>query len=69
MGKVRSCGKVEVDILDSPSLTVPMVSMDDIKREDKIKLRRCVKEEVDVLGSPSLIDLVVPVDVKRHQNE
>ena len=58
-----------MDLLDSPALTVPMVSMDDIKREDKIELRRCVKEEVDVLGSPSLIVLVVPVDVKRHQNE
>ena len=45
--ELRSCVKVEVDVLGSPSLKVLMVSVD-IKSE----LRSCVKVEVDVLDVP-----------------
>ena len=58
--ELRSCVKVEVAVLGSPSLTVRTVSED-------VKLRNCVKVEVVVLGSPSLIlVLMVSVDVKQH---
>ena len=57
----RSCVKVEVAVLGSPSLRVLMVSVD-VKSE----FRGCVKVEVAVLGSPSLRVLMVSVDVKQH---
>ena len=48
--------KVEVTVLDSPSLISPTVSVDvfsHIEREDNTELRSCVKVEVDVLSSRS----------------
>ena len=54
---LRSCVKVEVDALGSPSLIVLMVFAG-VKQHLKKKtqtseLRSCVKVEVAVLGSPS----------------
>ena len=51
--ELRSCVKVEVDVLASQSLTVRTVSVD-VKQPWNLltsKFRSCVKEEVDVLGS------------------
>ena len=53
--------KVEVAVLDSPSLIVRTVSVDveqhfkkkKKKKKKKTELRSCVKVEVVVLGSPS----------------
>ena len=49
--------KVEVAVLDSPSLIVRTVSVDVEqhfkKKKKKTELRSCVKVEVVVLGSPS----------------
>ena len=61
--------KVEVDVLGSPSLTVPTVAHGHkaaLKKGDRIELRSCVKVEVDVLGYPSLMVPTVSVDVKQH---
>ena len=60
--KLRSCVKVEVAVLGSPSLISLMVSVDIMQHLKK--LGSCVKVEVAVLGSPSLIILMVSVDVK-----
>ena len=59
--------KVEVDVLQFPSLTVRTVSVD-VKQHWNMasELRSCVKVEVDVLGVPSLIVLMGSVDVKQH---
>ena len=67
----RSCVKVEVDVLGSPSLKVRMVSVD-VKqnlnrwRSSLRELRSCVKVEVDVLASPFLTVHRISVDVKQH---
>ena len=67
--ELRSCVKVEVAVLGSPSLTVLMVSVDTKQHLKKERLSselwRCVKVEVAVLGL-SLIARVVTVDVKQH---
>ena len=63
--ELRSCVKVEVAVLGSPSLTVHTVSVD-AKQHWRTELRSCVKVEVDVLGSPSLVVRTVSVDVKQH---
>ena len=67
--ELRSCVKVEVAVLGSPSVIVLMVSVD-VKQYWNIgsELRSCVKIEVAVLGSPSVIVLMVSVDVKQHWN-
>jgi len=53
----RSCVKVEVTVLGSPSLIVCMVSVD-VKRatlnSNSSEFRSCVKVEVAVLGFPPL---------------
>ena len=46
--ELRSCVKVEVDVLGSPSLTVPTVSVDVKQHWTVTELRRCVKVEVAV---------------------
>ena len=63
--ELRGCVKVEVDVMGSPYLIFPTVSVD-VGRHLKTKFRSCVKVEVDVLGSPSLIIRRVSVDVKQH---
>ena len=65
--ELRSCVKVEVDVLGSPSLTVLMVSVD-VKQHRRAELRSCVKVEVVILSSPSLTVLMVSVDVRQHWN-
>ena len=67
--------KVEVAVLSSPSLIVPMVSVD-VKQplNARSELRNCVKVEVAVLWTTeslycdysSLIVRTVSVDVKQH---
>ena len=59
--------KVQVAVLGSPSLTVPMVSLD-VKQHWNIasELRSCVKVQVAVLGSPSLTVPMVSLAVKQH---
>ena len=68
--EVRSCVKVEVDVLGSPSLIVPVPSlwMKSNITLLRTKLRSCVKVEVDVLGSTSLKVLMVSVDEVQHLN-
>ena len=51
--ELRSCVKVEVAVLGSPSL-ISLRSLwteSNTGREDNTELRSCVKVEVDVLGS------------------
>ena len=58
--------KVEVAVLDCPSLIILKVSVD-VKQHCSIsELRSCVKVEVAVLDSPSLIILRVFVNVKQR---
>ena len=67
--ELRSCVKVEMAVLGSPSLTVLMVSVDvklDWNMVTESELRSCVKVEVDVLGSTSLTVLMDRVDVKQY---
>ena len=68
--ELRSCVKVEVDVLGSPSLIVPTVSVDVKQHWTRTQLpsdlRSCVKVEVAVLGSQALTVLTVSVDVKQH---
>ena len=59
MSEFRSCVKVEVAVLGSPSLIVRTVSVD-VKQHWRTELKSCVKVEVAVLGSP------VSVDVKQQ---
>ena len=70
--ELRSCVKVEVDILGSP---VPNSPYGLCGRKATLnlnftlmnpELRSCVNVEVDVLGSPPLIVCIVSVDVKQH---
>ena len=66
-----SCVKVEVDVLVSPSLIFPTISVD-VKQHGTqttcfSEPRSCVKVEVAVLGSRSLTVLMVSVDVKQHR--
>ena len=68
--ELRSCVKVEVDVLGSP---VPDSPYGLCGRNSNIELelrhseiRSCVEVEVDVLGSPSLTVLMISVDVKQH---
>ena len=57
--ELRSCVKVEVDVLDSPSLIVINdYGLCGRKATLNDELRSCVKVEVDVL--------MVSVDVKQH---
>ena len=56
--QLRSCVKVEVAVLGSPSLKVFMFSAD-VKQH-------CEKVEVAVLGSPSLTVLMVSKKKKEH---
>ena len=59
--------KVEVDVLDSPSLIVINdYGLCGRKATLIDELRSCVKVEVDVLGSASPIINFVSVDVKQH---
>ena len=59
--------KDEVDVLDSPSRIVPMVSVDrQLELALLTELRSCVKVEVDVLGSPSLVVPTVSVNIEHH---
>ena len=62
--------KVEVAVLNSPSITSLLVSVDVIKASELERsdsdLNSYVKVEVAVLSSPSLIRLLVSVDVKQH---
>ena len=61
--------KAEVNVLGSPSLIVPTVSVDikqHLTRGRASELRSCVKEELDVLDSPSLIVSTGSVEVKQH---
>ena len=60
--------KVEEAVLGSPSLTVPMVSVDVNTDPEFIgsEFSSCVKAEAAVLGSPSLVVPTVSVDVKQH---
>ena len=51
--------------MGSPSLIIPMVSLD-VKQSERTEFRSCVKIEAAVLGSPSQIVLRVSVDVKLH---
>ena len=67
----RSCVKVEVAILGSPSLKSLIVSVD-VKQHSTSawsEHRSCVKVEVAILGSPSLKSLIVSVDVKQHERK
>ena len=65
--ELRSCVKVEVDVLGSPYLTVLVVSVDVMLRwTTASELRSCVKVEVAILGYPFLIVLMISVDVKQH---
>ena len=71
MSEIRSCVKVEVAVLSTPSLISLMVSVDVKPHLTSVnlchtELRSGVKVEVDVLGTPSLISLMVSVDVKQH---
>ena len=59
----RSCIKVEVAVLGSPSIIVFMVSAE-VKHHER--RRSCVKVELAVVGPPSLIVRTVSVDVKLH---
>ena len=65
--ELKSCVKVEVAVLGSPSLIIRMVC-GDVKQNWNIasELRSCVKVEVAVPGSPSLIIRTISVDVKQH---
>ena len=65
---LRSCVKVEMAVLGSPSLISLMVSVDVKHRwtgTGESQLRSCVKGEADVLGSPSLVVLTASVDERR----
>ena len=64
--ELRSCVKVEVAVLGSPSLISLMVSLDVKQHWTTLSaLRSCVKVEVAVPGSPSLISLMVSVDATQ----
>ena len=63
------CGKVEVDVLGSPSLIIRAISVDVNSIEPdtwQTELRSGVKVEVDVPCCPALIIRAICVDVKRH---
>ena len=61
MSELRSCVKVEVDVL---GLAVYAgVKQHRTRTQHVSELRKCEKVEVDVLGSPSLM---VYVGVKQH---
>ena len=63
--------KVEVAVKGSPSLIVPMISVDVKQHWTRISLpevRSCVKVEVAVLGSLSLIVRTVSVEVEQYLN-
>ena len=65
--ELRSCVKVEVVVLGSPSIIVLVVSVDEKQHWTRTTgLTSCVKVEVAALGSPALIVLVVFVDAKQH---
>ena len=66
--ELRSCVKIEVVVVGSPSLISLMVSVDEKQHPNFFmsELSCCVKIEVVILGSPSLISLMVSADVKQH---
>ena len=68
--ELRSCVKVEVDVLGSQSLIVRTISVD-VKQQWTWTFRaeELCERRVAVLGSPSLIVRTVSVDVKQHWTE
>ena len=60
MSELRSCVKIGVDVLGSPSIMVPRTVSVDVKQYQKKKI------EVAVLGSLSSIVRTVSVGVTQH---